>query len=404
MTVVKILLKLVLASLLTLVCVQYFVSKHYNYAYPSVFKGKYLYNPYDSLKKHWWKSNFHAHSIAWHHLPNGHQSPKKIIAHYKKDLKYDIACLSNYEKRTHYLPPSDPHYIPVYEHGYNIGKVHQLVFGRDPIVYYDIALFQTLDNKQYIINEEKQDSDIVVVAHPEVRDAYSRTDMEKLSGYDMLEVLNNKKIATRSWDEALSSGKPAWIIADDDCHDISKPGETGVSWTMVNAETKKCKDVMEALRCGRSYGVKGSDGVNDHYLKQVTVKDTVVTFVVDDTATEIKLFGQNGILRKAECNTDSISYTFKPTDTYIRAVAEFPSQELYLNAIIRYDGKHIPHNNNTASVNFWRTLRIRAVIIAIWIFGMTVVVIPSIPVTLSYFFRKRRARELSLILVHQSGI
>lgn len=404
MTVFKIMFRLVLAALLTLACVQYFISKHYTYASPSVFKGKYLYNPYDSLKKHWWKSNFHAHSIAWHHLPNGHQSPKKIISHYKKDLRYDIACLSNYEKRTHYLPPTDSHYIPVYEHGYNIGKVHQLVFGKDPIVYYDIALFQTLDNKQYIINEEKQDSDIVVIAHPEVRDAYSRTDMERLSGYDMLEVLNNKKIATRSWDEALSSGKAAWIVADDDCHDISKPGETGESWTMVNADTKRCKDVMSALRTGRSYGVKGTDGVNDHYLKQVIVRDSMVTFVVDDTASEIKLFGQNGVLRKTQCNTDSISYTFTPTDTYIRALVQFPSQELFLNPIVRYDGKHIPHNNNTSSVNFWRTLRVRTEIFAIWILGMTLVLYPSIPLTLSYYFRKRRARELSLILVHQSGI
>ena len=404
MTVLKILLKLVLGVVLTLVCIQYFMSKHYNFAYPSVFKGSHLYNPYETLERHWWKSNFHAHSVVWHHLSNGHQSPKKIVSHYKNDLKYDIACVSNYEKRTHYWPFDSPQYIPVYEHGYNIGKVHQLVFGKDPIVYYDIALFQTVDNKQYIINEEKQDSDIVVIAHPELRDAYSSSDMEKLSGYDMLEVLNNKKIATLAWDEALSSGKAAWIIADDDCHDITKPGETGVSWTMVNANTKKCKDVMDALRSGRSYGVQGSDGVNDHYLKQVTVKDTVVTFVVDDTATAIKLFGQNGVLKATYCNTDSISYAFKPTDTYIRAEVEFPSQELYLNPIIRYDGKHIPCNNNTASVNFWRTLRIRTEIAAIWILGMTVVVNPSIPVTLSYFFRKRRARELSLILVNRSGI
>ena len=319
-------------------------------------------------------------------------------------MKYDIACLSNYEKRTHYLPVSDPKYIPVYEHGYNIQKVHQLVFGKDPMVYYDIALFQTLDNKQYIINEEKTDSDIVVIAHPELRNAYSKDDMENLSGYDMLEVLNNQKIATRAWDEALSSGKAAWIIADDDCHDISQPGQTGVSWTMVNATTKNCKDVMEALRSGRSYGVKGSDGVNDHYLKQVSVKDSTVTFVVDDTAQEIRLFGQNGMVKEIACNTDSISYNFQPTDTYIRAQVKFPSQDLFLNPIIRYDGKHIPHNDTTASLNFWGTIGVRSAIVAIWILGMTVIINPSIAVTFSYLFRKRRARELSLILLHQSGI
>lgn len=301
------------------------------------------------------------------------------------------------------MPVSDPQYIPVYEHGYNIEKVHQLVFGKDPIVYYDIALFQTLDNKQYIINEEKRDSDIVVIAHPEVRNAYSKSDMEQLSGYDMLEVLNNEKIATRAWDEALSSGKAAWIIADDDCHDISKPGQTGVSWTMVNANTKKCKEVMDALRSGRSYGVNGSDGLNDHYLKQVTVKDSVVTFVVDDTAREIRLFGQNGVMKKIACNTDSVSYTFQPTDTYIRAVVEFPCQQLYLNPIIRYDGKHIPRNNNTSTINFWRTIRARSVIVAVWLLGITLVINPSILMALVYLIRRKRAGVLSPVLVNQSG-
>jgi hypothetical protein len=393
------LLKIFVLTVFTVFCAQYFKSKHYNFAHPSAFRGKFLYNPYAELKKHWWKSNFHAHSIAWHHLPNGHQSPQKIISHYKKDLKYDLICLSNYEKRTHYLPVNCPQYIPAYEHGYNIDKVHQLVFGKDPIVYYDITLFQTLDNKQYIIDQEKGDSDIVVIAHPELRKAYSKSDMEKLSGYDMLEVLNNKKVATREWDEALSSGKAAWIIADDDCHDISKPGETGVSWTMVNANTKNFKDVMEALRAGRSYGVMGSDGVNDHYLKDVNVTDTVLTIVVDKPAQEIKLIGQNGVVKKVRCNADTLSYDFQPGDTYIRAVIRFSSQELYLNPIIRYDGKQTPHNNNTASENLWMTFLFRSLILGIWAIGMVLVIRPSLPFRVAYWIRKIRMSAPSAILI-----
>jgi hypothetical protein len=314
-------------------------------------------------------------------------------------LKYDIICLSNYEKRTHYLPVNCPQYIPAYEHGYNIEKVHQLVFGKDPIVYYDISLFQTLDNKQYIIDEEKRDSDIVVIAHPDVRNAYSKNDMEKLSGYDMLEVLNNKKIATRQWDEALSSGKAAWIVADDDCHDISKPGETGVSWTMVNANTKNCSDVMQALRSGRSYGVTGKDGENDHYLKYASVRDTVVTIVVDKPAQEIKLIGQNGVVKKIQCDTDSISYDFQPGDTYLRAVIKFSSQELYLNPMIRYDGRHVPHNNYTASVNLWITVFVRSLIAAIWIMGIILVVRPSLPLRIAYLMRKKRMGAASPVFI-----
>lgn len=302
------------------------------------------------------------------------------------------------------MPVNSLQYIPAYEHGYNIDKVHQLVFGKDPMVYYDITLFQTLDNKQYIINQEKGDSEIVAIAHPELRNAYTKKDMEKLSGYDMLEVLSNEKIATRAWDEALSSGKAAWIIADDDCHDISRPADTGVSWTMVNADTKKCTDVMQALRSGRSYGVKGSDGMNDHYLKDVRISGTNVTFVAGDAAQEIRLVGQDGVVKEIQYNVDSISYNFQSTDTYIRAVITFPSQTLYLNPIIRYDGKQIPRNINTASVNLWITFFIRAFIVTTWIFGMVFVLWPPKPAMILQLLKKRKARIPSPVVINRSGL
>jgi hypothetical protein len=110
-------------------CFQYFMSRHYKYLKTCPFTGKFIYNPYSSPRSYWWKSNFHAHSIAWR-LTNGHQYPGQIISHFKKDMKYDIACISNYEKRTPYMPVNSPKYIQVYEHGYNIDKVHQLVFGK----------------------------------------------------------------------------------------------------------------------------------------------------------------------------------------------------------------------------------------------------------------------------------
>jgi hypothetical protein len=359
--------------LLTLFCYQYFMSQHYNYAKPLPFTGDSIYNPYASLKSRWLKSNFHAHSISWLGLTNGAQTSDSIISHYKKDLKYDVACLSNYERHTHYFLEDSAEYLPVYEHGYNIIKVHQVILGKCPVMYYDIFLFQSLDNKQYMINQEKKISPVVAVVHPEVRNAYSNSDLKKLSGYDLIEVLNNFRNAEASWDIALTAGRLPWIIADDDSHDISLPNETGAAWTMVNTDTKNGSEVLDALRSGRAYGVSGTNGINDHYLKEVKVSGNTVSFFVDTPASEIKLIGQNGVVKKIASNIDSILYTFQPDDNYIRTVIKFPSLTMLLNPLVRYDGKNIPSNTNTSIVNPQSTFFMRLFIFLIWVLGVVLI-------------------------------
>jgi len=382
--------KFILLLTFSLACFQYFMSRHYKYTKTSSFTGKFIYSPYSSLKGYWWKSNFHAHSMAWQ-FTNGHQYPGQIISHFKKDLKYDIICISNYEKRTPYMPVTSPKYIPVYEHGYNIDKVHQLVFGLEPIEYYDVSLFQTLDNEQYIIDREKSNATIVTLAHPGLKNAYSENEMEKLSGYDLIEVLSQEKVATRQWDEALSSGKAVWIIADDDCHDISKRDETGISWTMVNADTNDAADVFNALKSGKTYGVSGTAGVNNCHLKSINVAGNTVAVLVDSTAQRIRFIGQNGILRKVVENTNHALYTFRPDDTYIRIEIAFPSMRMYLNPLIRYGGKKIPCNPITATFAPLETFLYRVLITFTWTAGVIILYLSKF--LKGYLANKRRFRK-----------
>jgi len=361
--------KFFLLLIFSLVCFQYFMSRHYQYARRTHFTGKFIYNPYASLRSYWWKSNFHAHSIAWR-FTNGHQYPGEIISHFKKDLKYDIACISNYEKRTLYMPATSPKYIPIYEHGYNIDKVHQLVFGLGPIDYFDVSLLQTMDNEQYIIDREKKNSSLVALAHPGLRNAYSENEMKSLSGYDLIEVISQEKFATRQWDEALSSGKAPWIIADDDCHDISNRDQTGISWTMVNADTNNAADVLNSLKMGKTYGVSGNGGINSCHLQSVSISDDTVTISVDSVAKQIRLIGQNGVVRKVVEHSTQACYKFRPDDTYIRAEIDFSSIRIFLNPLIRYDGKKIPGNPLTAAFAPIETFFDRALIIAVWVVGV----------------------------------
>ena len=364
--------KFCLLSVFSIVCFQYFMSRHYKYARRTPFTGKFIYNPYASLRSYWWKSNFHAHSIAWR-FANGHQYPREIVSHFKKDLKYDIACISNYEKRTLYMPAASPKYIPVYEHGYNIDKVHQLVFGLGPIDYFDVSLFQTMDNEQYIIDREKNYSSLVALAHPGLRNAYSENEMKSLSGYDLIEVLSQEKFATRQWDEALSSGKAPWIIADDDCHDISVKDQTGISWTMVNADTNNAADVLNSLRVGKTYGVSGIGGFNNCHLLGVSVSGNSLTISVDSVAKQIRLIGQNGVVRKIIENSAKACYSFRPDDTYIRAEIDFSSMRIFLNPLIRYDGKKIPGNSLTATFAPIETFFDRLLTMVVWVAGVVMV-------------------------------
>jgi hypothetical protein len=364
-------LKLFVFIIFTLLCSQYFRSKYYRFPEPKPFSGSEIFNPYKDIKGKWLKSNFHAHTKAWGGLTNGHQTAKEIMDHYINDLKYDVAVISNYEQTIQYLPEGSPLYFPVYEHGYNIGKVHHLVFGNKKVCYFDILLWQSADNKQFLIEHLLKKNPLISLNHPSMRNGYTPADLRKLSGYQLMEVINTPGNDEALWDTALSAGKLSWIIANDDCHDIRKPNETGISWTMVNSPENKAASILDALKNGLTYGVTGKEGVNRHYLKEVKAEGNNILIKVDSTADEIRLIGQDGMIKKSVAKTDSALYTFDLRDTYIRAVIKFPDMTMYLNPLIRYDGKGIPRNEITASVNTWKTILIRVLIFVIWV-GVTV--------------------------------
>ncbi len=368
LAVVLIFFKLFFLLIFTLICSQYFRSKFYHFPEPKPFTGDQIFNPYSDITGPWLKSNFHAHTIAWGKLTNGHQTSEEIMHHYKNEMKYDAPAISNYHQTKQYLPVDSPLYFPVYEHGYNKGKSHHLVFGNEKVCFFDINLWQTVHHKQFIIDHLAKKSTLISLNHPGMRNSYSYPDLSKLTGYQLMEVINTPGNDQGYWDQALSSGKISWIIADDDAHDITKPGETGVSWTMVNTKQRNANAFLESLKNGLSYGVIGTGGVNNYYLKEVTLSGNDIMIRVDSVAEEIKLIGQGGEVKKTLNNTDSISYTFLPNDSYIRAVIKFPGMTMFLNPMIRYDGKGIPRNEMMATVNGGRTLVNRVLVGLAWLF------------------------------------
>ncbi|MCB0723822.1 MAG: hypothetical protein KDC73_03915 [Ignavibacteriae bacterium] len=348
---------------ITYIAYGYFVSEIYDFPEPKPFTGDRLYNPYDNLYPHWYKANFHAHSYAWGGLTNGKQTEEEVIQKYRQE-NYDLIYLSNYHKIYLTYPPGNPSSLSVYEHGYNTTKAHRLVFGAESPSYFDIPIYLNTSAKQYLINELKKDSKMLAIAHPAFHNGHTPHELRYLSGYDLMEVLNHYRVSDVYWDSALSSGKAVWLISDDDTHDINDPVETGVCWTLVNSPDKNADDIMNSLKTGKAVGLKGKNFENPLILESVTIDSMTVNYKFNMPA-NIKLIGDNGIVKAESGNSDSISYTFKPEDTYLRAVVNTPDSVsfLYLNPVIRYDGGAPPSNPFTAKVNYFQSYLIRVLIL-----------------------------------------
>lgn len=114
-------------------------------------------------------------------------------------------------------------------------------------------------------------------------------------------------------------------------------------------------------------GVEGKGGVNDNHLQFLKVNGQTLFLKLEKPAKEIAFIGQNGKTNALFTNTDHASYAFLPTDTYIRTLITNEQTKMYLNPVIRYDGKTKPENTMTAVYNPIKTwlMRLRVVVTAI---------------------------------------
>ncbi len=335
---------LLIAALL--IALPYARSSIYRFPAPTVFSGNQFYNPYTDLRGAWphvtWqRANFHAHSRSWSGFTSGRQPPEEVVRVYR-GLGYSVPGLSNYHQIS--LPPNGSS-IPIYEHGYNAGKRHQLAIGAHRVEWFDFPLGQFTSHKQLVIDLLARDADLVAIAHPSGRHSYSADDMRQLTGYQLIEIVTGPFPDDDPWDAALSSGRAVWGMANDDNHDTTDEARLGLSWNMVAAPTASRTDVIEALRAGRFYSIAR---LNDHpaadltNIETVEFKDGTLTITCTGAIPAFEFFGQNGVVRKTVRDTLMASYTFDATDTYIRPVILSPRRAIYLNPILRWDGTHIP--------------------------------------------------------------
>jgi len=287
--------------LFILIAIPLLIAPVYRFPPPQRFAGDGLWNPYAHLAGTWQKANLHAHGVAWGGVTNGAQSDADVVRAYKQ-RGYAVAGVSNYASIAAFRGVDT---IPLYEHGYNIPKIHQLGIGARHVVWLDFPLWQTVDQKQFIIDRVGSEAELVSINHP-------------------------------------NTGHVVWALANDDAHDVTNLKRTFIAWNMIDSPSASAPDIISALREGRTYGVSLVGSKPDASLKSVEVRDAAVTVSSSGVPATYLFVGQDGAIRGTANQVMEATYTFAATDTYIRTVIRTPNVVMYINPVLRYDGTRLP--------------------------------------------------------------
>ena len=366
--------------LLIALIVQYVVNVKYSFPEPHPFIGEYLYNPYANIDSAKWQiSNFHAHT---HKFPGSRQLSERNTQYLDSIytyLGYNVIGISDYQKINPY-ESRHAWYVPVYEHGYQYYKNHHLVLNAKKVSWLDYFFKQTLNNKQFVINQLKKDTSVVItLVHPILRAALSYNDVKYLTNYNCLEVIDNKYLFLSFYDTILSNGHPVFLMADDDTHNLKNLIETASCFNIIN--TVPVRDsILFALKRGHSFSVKFN--VNNYRTNEAkktaladlprlidfNTKNDTISLRMNNIVKTIKFIGQEGIEKKSLNNTKNGSYFFSKEDTYIRTEIECMDGTIYfLNPVFRYNG--ILKVDPSPPVDVFKTWGYRSFIIIILILG-----------------------------------
>lgn len=358
-----------LLSLLFLLAVQqYFFCPVYSFTTRKKFEGKKWYNPYSNLKhRNWGKYNFHAHTYAWNGITNGKGSPEEVERRYDS-LNYKFAAVSNY----HQIHPNS--ILPVYEHGFNFKKTHQQVLGVEDIQWLDYFFPQTLSNKQHILNSlHPYNEGLTVLNHPRLRNGYDTADMQQLDHFELMEVLHPSVNSSLIWDAALSNGKPIFLVANDDFHNVFNTAELARYCTFLASDTINQEVILEQLKWGKSFGMEILSKLNESALdKRLRVSKNLPSLLhatvsknsfagrFDSFADSAKIIGDEGKVLKVIYQSDSFQYQMKKSDSYVRVEAFFKENaNIYLNPIYRYTNHPLENRIPINSINTFSTILLK---------------------------------------------
>jgi len=364
----------------------------YNFPETETFSGNSYFNPYEDINSEFWrKGNFQAQSKAWGGITAGSQNSNEEICKIYGSLGYDFIGTSDYQKINTYAC-NEGSYISVYEHGYGIFKNHQVLLGSKKVLWRDYPFYQTLSNKQHILDLLKEENELVFIAHPDFAGGNKVEDLKYLSGYNGIEFQSIYTHTTHYWDAALSSGKYVTGMANDDLHDIHNTNQIGRFCNFINTESTKESHVLDAMRNAKTFAAtlpyiwdESLESKQKMFkklpiLNSAQMRGDTLMISVSQKAKEIRFIGQEGEQLKSITNSKTAEIIFSLADSYIRTEIQFPNNTVfYLNPICRSEDGDMPQLNNEAQVNQTTTLLKRGVFVIVFII-----------LTILYFRRRKK--------------
>lgn len=356
------------------------ISPIYDFEEARSFEGAEIYNPYKSFDtaKLWKRANFHTHTRVEGILNECDYWPNEVLEAYDS-LGYDIVTFSNHNKKTTH-PKGEEYQSNGYEHGYNLLKYHKLVFGADDVWHFDHILPLLASQKQFQIEQLAKDADLVQINHPLRTPTLSKRQLERLSGYKLIELDSGKSTENEYWDTALSAGRYSFGVANDDLHYPDKSYRIAVRCNFLCTPSARYEDILQTLNEGCFYSMRIPDyGSGDWsikreknstlpYIKDIGLDNETIYIVLSEPAKRIEITGQDRKLL-AECNNcDRIAYTMTNADTYARATAYFSEGEvIYTNPFARYDAsvQATPYRELSPEVNILLTVLFNLLLLAI---------------------------------------
>ncbi len=335
----------------------YSTSSVYDFPPSKPFSGNHWYNPYERCGDLTIRANFHAHGIAWGKLTNGHNTDEQMYKGYSNE-GYDIAGISNYHSISNYAQDKTDLYVPVYEHGYNLFKFHCLAINSKQVSYLDFPLLQSTSQQQKIIERLKANGDMVAIAHPKLS-GRSSEDMQKLVHYDFTEVLNYFRVSMEEYDEALSNGRLSWIISNDDTHDLRDEAAFKI-WNIIYTDHRNVDTILSNMKKGMHYGIKSVDGRCTNFLKSCKIRNDSLIVEFETDVEHFDVHGGEAELMDYQKDRKHFVYKMKPNDDFIRIVAKNKYSWIFLNPIIRWDGKNLPLTSKVLpKTNYPKTIIVR---------------------------------------------
>ncbi|MBQ5645288.1 MAG: hypothetical protein IIV04_06280 [Bacteroidaceae bacterium] len=352
----------------------------YDFAEPEPFKGPDIFNPYRNIDTtHCWKkANFHTHTRVEGIFNECKYWPEDVYKVYER-LGYDIVTFSNHNELTKH-PFSEELQVNVYEHGYNLLKFHKLTFGSKETNHFGHLLPVLPSQMQFQLDKLDEESDIIQFNHPLHTFSVTKEVMEKVCGYDIIEIDCEKSTECEYWDWALSAGRYSFALAGDDLHNPDDTHRVAKRCSFICSPTARYDDIKKVLLEGCYYSMKVPDYGNGNweikreknhnmpYIKEIGLNGDTIFIGLSHVADSIKVIGQGHatLLLAKECNY--AEYVMKSEDPYARFTVYFPTGEvIFSNPFARYDASKAtsPVKSDLCSVNIPLTVLFNTALLAL---------------------------------------